>query len=171
VQAILRAIDKHGPGMSQRTLEAFTRDVFLYTTQEPVRAEVDRIVAATLTEEPTVVVAHSLGTVVAYHVLRHDPRTLNVPLFVTVGSPLGVRTIRDKFRPLASPSPVRQWYNAFDPKDVVSLYPLDRDNFDVDPAIENYAGVRNGTENHHGIVHYLDDKDVAKRIVSALAVS
>src|SRR5262249_8533726 len=30
VQAILKALDKHGPGMSKATLETFTRDVYLY---------------------------------------------------------------------------------------------------------------------------------------------
>jgi len=167
VQAFLRAIDKNGPGINQKTLEAFTRDVFLYTTRPGVRDEIDRIVAAKLTEEPTVVVGHSLGTVVAYSVLRTDRRKLKIPLFVTVGSPLAVRAVRDQFRPLASPPPVAAWYNAFDSRDVVALYPLDAVNFPVQPAIENYSRVKNSTDNHHGIVGYLDDTDVAKRILNA----
>ena len=72
VQAILRAIDKNAGGLSQSTLETFTRDVFLYTTVPGIQDEIDRIVVAALTVEPSVVVAHSLGTVVAYHVLRSD---------------------------------------------------------------------------------------------------
>src|SRR4029077_12850885 len=32
VQAIVRAIDKYGGGMSQSAIEAFMRDVYLYTT-------------------------------------------------------------------------------------------------------------------------------------------
>jgi hypothetical protein len=121
VQAILRAIDRNGTGMNQRTLETFTRDVFLYTTRAGVREEIDAIVAARLGEQPTVVVAHSLGTVVAYSVLRGDRRALQVPLFLTVGSPLAVRAVRDQFRPLRAPRPVGTWYNAFDTRDVVSL--------------------------------------------------
>ena len=39
---------------------------------------------AKLTERPTVVVAHSLGSVVAYNILRSDARNLNIPLLVTV---------------------------------------------------------------------------------------
>ena len=53
-----------------------------------------------LTEDVTVVVGHSLGSVVAYSVLRNDRRALKVPAFITVGSPLGVRALRDTFRPL-----------------------------------------------------------------------
>ena len=34
-----------------------------------------------------------------------------------------------------------------DPTDVIALYPLDQTNFPVSPAIKNYAGVRNSTDN------------------------
>jgi hypothetical protein len=168
VQAILRALDKHGGGMSQAALESFTRDVFLYTTRAGVREEIDHIVAAALTEEPTIVVGHSLGSVVAYSVLRSDTRRLRIPLFVTVGCPLAIRAIRDQFRPLRFPLPVNAWYNAFDTRDVVALYPLDRSNFPVNPDIENYAMVNNHTDNRHGIVGYLDDMLVARRIFAGL---
>jgi hypothetical protein len=168
VQAIFRALDRYGGGMSQAALELFTRDVFLYTTRAGVRDEIDRIVATALTEEPTVVVGHSLGSVVAYSILRSDRRSLRIPLFLTVGCPLGVRPIRDQFRPLRFPLPVKEWFNAFDARDVVALYPLDTANFPVTPAIDNYQGVKNSTENRHGIVGYLDDVEVAKRLLDAL---
>jgi hypothetical protein len=168
VQAILRALDKHGGGMSQRALEVFTRDVFLYTTRAGVRDEIDGIVSAALTGEPAVVVGHSLGSVVTYSVLRSDTRQLSVPLCVTVGSPLGIRPIRNQFRPLKSPKPVETWYNAFDPRDVVALFPLDEANFPITPRIENYAMVQNHTDNRHGIIGYLDDRDVAGRILAAV---
>lgn len=168
VQAILSAIDKHGGGMGQKTLEIFTRDVYLYTNRAGVRDEIDRIVASQLTEEPTVVVGHSLGTVVSYSVLRSDRRRLRVPLYVTVGSPLGVRSVRDHFRPLRFPPPVEAWYNAFDDRDVVALYPLDAANFPVQPGIENDGAVKNHAANRHGIVGYLDDPDVARHVLDAL---
>lgn len=168
VQAILRSIDKNAGGLNQATLEVFTRDVYLYTTLAGVRAEVDRLVSKELTEEPTVVVGHSLGSVVGYSVLRNDPRSLNIPLFVTVGSPLAVRAIRDQFRPLRHPGRVDAWFNAYDRRDVVALYPLDADNFPVSPAIENKGDVDNTTANRHGIGSYLDDRVVAQRILAKL---
>jgi hypothetical protein len=170
VQAILRAIDKNGPGMNQKTLELFTRDVFLYSTRAGVRDEVDAIVAAALTEEPTVVVGHSLGSVVAYSVLRTDRRNLKIPLFLTIGSPLAVRGVRDQFKPLRPVRRVDNWFNAFDVRDVVALYPLDADNFPVQPpVIENRNAVRNQTDNRHGIVGYLNDPEVARRILGAMS--
>ena len=168
VQAIIRAIDRHATGVSQGSLETFTRDVFLYTTRSTVRDAIDAIVAETLTEQPTIVVGHSLGSVVAYHVLRTDPRRLSVPLYLSVGCPLGIRAIRDQFRPLKFPVPVKAWYNAFDKRDVVALYPLDAENFAVTPAIENYDKVDNQTDNRHGIVGYLNDKSVAANLLDAL---
>jgi len=168
VQAILRAIDKHGGGINQRTLELFTRDVYLYCTLPGVHDAINRTVAAALTEEPTVIVAHSLGSVVAYSLLTTDTRKLHVPLLVTVGSPLGVRAIRDLYRPIRSPDPVGEWFNAYDPRDVVALYPLDNDNFPVQPPIDNYSKVKNHTDNHHGIDGYLDDPTVATHILDAI---
>ncbi len=168
VQAIINAVDKHATGISKASLELFTRDVFLYTTRSTVRNEIDRIVAEALTEEPTVVVAHSLGTVVAYNLLAADRRNLKVPLLATVGSPLGIRAINKSLRPLHFPKPVAAWQNAFDKRDVVALNPLDQKNFPVTPAIENYSDVRNGTDNRHGISGYLNDKNVAERILGGL---
>jgi hypothetical protein len=85
VQALLRVIDKHAGHASDKSLELFTRDVWLYCRRPGVRDAINRTVASQLTEEPTVVVAHSLGTVVGYSLLSTDMRMLDVPLFgVTV---------------------------------------------------------------------------------------
>ncbi len=168
VQAILRALDKNVGGLSARSIELVLRDVYLYTSHAGVRDEVDTIVRAAFTDEPTVVIAHSLGTVVAYSVMRNDPRGLKVPLYVTVGSPLGIRAVRDPFRPLRYPKPVGAWYNAFDKRDVVALNPLDATSFPVTPAVENNDTVLNHTDNRHGIVGYLGDPNVVVHILDAL---
>lgn len=169
VQAVLRTVDQHVPGANSVSLDAFTRDVYLYTRYPGVRDEVDRIVGAALDETPTTVVSHSLGTVVAYSVLRSDRRALHVPLFVTLGSPLAVRGVRDQYRPLRAPPPVGAWFNAFDRRDVVALYPLDPANFPVGLKIENHGDVANSTDNRHGIAGYLDDRAVVARILDSLA--
>lgn len=79
------------------------------------------------------------------------------------------RLVRARLLPLRFPSPpLGTWYNAFDARDCLALYPLDQDNFPVTPAIENYRGVRNPTNDRHGIVGYLDDPNIAKKILDAL---
>lgn len=164
VQAIIRLLDRNVTGVSQTTIEVFLRDVFLYTSREPVRGAIDAIVSDMLKPDTAVVVGHSLGTVVAFNVLRAAGR--KVPLYVTVGSPLGIRAIRKTLSPIENPIGNKGWYNAYDSRDVVALYPLDTNNFDVNPTITNNGGVQNWTDNRHGIVGYLDDVDVAKLVHS-----
>ena len=77
---------------------------------------------------PFVVVAHSLGSVLAYEVLRKLPaERYDVALFVTLGSPLGLPSIRSLFKQdlhkkkLPFPPCVRHWYNVADGQDPVAL--------------------------------------------------
>jgi hypothetical protein len=169
VQAIFRALDTHAPGFSGEMLEVFTRDVYLYSTRSGVQTVINGIVAAALSDaEPAVVVGHSLGSVVGYSVLRQDTRNLEVPLYLTLGCPLGVRPIRNQLRPLTFPTPAAAWHNAYDDRDLVALYPLDDKHFPVTPAVSNYADVENHTDNRHGIAGYLDDPEVAAKIHQAL---
>ena len=162
VQAVARLLDRTFTGLPEGTLEVFLRDVFLYTRKSAVRSAIDAIVARHLTGDTRVVVGHSLGSVVAYNVLKAAAD--KPPLFVTVGSPLGVRAIRSKLGVLTNPAGGKGWYNAYDPRDVVALNPLDTTNFGVDPAIVNYDGVNNQTSNRHGIVGYLNDPHIARAI-------
>jgi pimeloyl-ACP methyl ester carboxylesterase len=170
VQAILRVLDRNVPELGSAVVEAFTRDVYVYLKHEDIRAAINKIVSDAITTDKTVVVGHSLGSVVAYDALRKDKRPLNVPLYVTVGSPLGLELIRAKLSPIKFPKPtVKKWLNAFDQRDVIALYPLDQENFDVSPdQIEEFMGVNNSTSNRHGIAGYLDDATISKRILDAL---
>jgi pimeloyl-ACP methyl ester carboxylesterase len=170
VLAMLRVLDRTPLG--SEAIDAITRDVWVYVTFGGVRAKIDAIVSAAIPDEPCVVVAHSLGTIVAYNVLSNRSASgLEVPLFVTLGSPLGMRAITARLnKPLATPPRVKSWFNARDRRDVVALHPLDPEHFDVRPAIENHSGVDNFTDNRHSIDGYLADPQVARRIHTALGV-
>ena len=168
IQATLRALDRI-PGFNSRAIDLVTRDVYVYLQNPAVRAAVDRTVAEAMGDEPCVVLAHSLGTVVAYNVLSRRPAPA-VPRFVTVGSPLGIRGIKRMLdSPLRNPPCVRSWFNAYDDRDVVALAALDARHFDISPPIENKSDVRNFTDNRHGIAGYLADPVVAAKIVEHLA--
>jgi hypothetical protein len=168
VQAILQSIDQH-TGLGDDALDRFTHDVFVYLKWPAVRAAIDALVAAAFKPGTSVVVGHSLGTVVGYNVLRSQAAELDVVRYVTVGSPLGIRAIQSGLDlPLEMPRCVRDWYNAMDDRDVVALRPLDAKSFPIQPAIRNKTSVNNKTTNRHGIVGYLDDRDVAKEIFTAL---
>ena len=169
VQAILRALDRTPLGAA--SIDAFTRDVYVYLTNDHVAGTINRIVSAAIGNEPCVVVAYSLGSIVAYRLLRQVGAGANVRRFVTVGSPLGVAAIREHLLPpvLARPDGVGRWFNAYDRRDVVALRALDTATWDITPPIENRGEVVNQTTNRHGISGYLDDEMVARWIAEGLA--
>lgn len=167
VLATLRVLDRRLPGAGGWTIETFLRDVFLYTRRQQVQAVIDKIVTDLMDDSPTVVIGHSLGSVVAYNVAVNRKPSVTT-LLLTVGSPLGLPAVREHLVPLKNPSGKPGWFNAYDPRDVVSLYPLDKDHFGVTPAITNHGKVSNWTDNRHGIIGYLDDKLVAEAIHAEL---
>ena len=167
VQRILQKLESV-PGLGGDMIERFTRDVWVYLTDQDVRNEINSIV---MEETPLtgkfVMLGHSLGSVVAYDVLR-KVQGVEVPQFITVGSPLGVKAIVEKLRPISHPSVAKAWYNAYDEADAVALNPLDGTYFPVSPAIENYSKIKNPTDNRHGIIGYLNDKVLAGKMWEAM---
>ena len=177
VRGILKAVDRHVPFASGAGIALATHSVYVYLTNSAVRDTIEKgVVAAVTPGLETVVVGHSLGSVVSYNLLRREGqlRGWKVPLLVTVGSPLAVSAIRKavkNFAPTSCPECVSKWFNAMDSRDVVALYPLDAKSFPLTPetpAIENKTDVRNRTSNRHGHAGYLDDQAVARRIYDAL---
>lgn len=174
VQGILSAIDRYVPHGSGVSIALATQDVYYYLTNQGARDLLEAGVRQAMTPGvESVVVSHSLGTVVAYNLLQREgtPLKWQVPLFVTLGSPLAVSRIRKGLMPIKHPECARRWFNAMDPDDVVALYPLDQNNFPVQPPIENKTDVDNTTPNQHGISGYLSDRVVAKTIYDALVAT
>jgi hypothetical protein len=167
VLATLRVLDRHLPHAGSWTIETFVRDVFLYTRRQAVQNTIDKIVTDTMNNSPTVIVGHSLGSIVAYNVAVNRKPSVTT-LLLTLGSPLGLPAVRSNLVPLKNPSGNKGWTNAYDPRDVVALYPLNKTHFGVSPAITNHGKVDNWTDNRHGIVGYLDDMLVAKTIHACL---
>jgi hypothetical protein len=174
VQGILEALDKVKP-ISTKLVALVTADVAKYLTNPAIQLTINNGVLSSFKQgQEAVVVAHSLGTVVAYNVLMSRPtafHALKVPLFVTLGSPLAVTAVKSRLRPHTFPQPVGKWFNAFDPDDVVALQPLNKKHFDTGGTIENHNGVKNHTDNQHSIGGYLDDEKVAKRIFEAITAT
>ena len=172
IQGILSEMDRRMPWVSGASIALFTNDVYQYLHKSNVRSVMDDGVrSAFRPATETVVVAHSLGTVVAYNVLKQDGAELDlkVPLFLTLGSPLAVSVVKKALRPISHPRCVGRWFNAMDERDVVALFPLTADHFEVEPPIENKADVDNPTQNRHGISGYLGDPEVARRIYEAVS--
>jgi hypothetical protein len=135
---------------------------------ERMRAVVRSAIAGI--DEPFVVISHSLGTIIAYDVLREEAsRSLQVPLLVTLGSPLGVREVQDLVaQPLQVPAGVGAWLNASDARDVVALDHTLRPEYAPPDSITD-ALVVNTSANHHGIREYLAAAAVRDPVLAILA--
>jgi hypothetical protein len=133
VQAALRALSgsKFFAGLALRAMVFDLHQVRRYLTEPEVRARVQRQVAAAIGADTRVIVAHSLGSVVAYEALCANPQW-PVRTLVTLGSPLGVRNlIFDRLEPApavggkgprgAWPAGLRGWTNIADSGDIVAL--------------------------------------------------
>lgn len=126
-------------------------------------------------DEPLIVVAHSLGSVIALEALAEfTGRSVN--LLMTIGSPLSTETVASRMNSNARrwPESVKKWVNVADPDDVVALHhAVDRRNFlrgrpDSEPgAVWNVVDIRNHMSNHHGIAGYLDDPIVAQLLTDS----
>jgi hypothetical protein len=169
VQAIARAIDHRLSGASSLAIQGFLREVYLYTSKREVTDTINALVAAKLTSEPTVVIGHSLGSVVAYNTIKAHRARLDLRRFITVGSPLGLRAISSKLGVVENVAHPAPWYNAYDERDIVAINPLNAKWFPVRPKIANHNGVNNNTNNRHGIVGYLNDANVAAQVAQAWA--
>jgi hypothetical protein len=167
---LTRILDKISPDLSSFFIAQFLKTVHCYLTNDNAFNSVNAIVTKSLAEskEPTIVIGHSLGSVVAYHVL-HAHTDVEVPLFVTVGAPLAIAAVERRLKiPPRQPQCVKVWYNAFDRQDIVALNPLDKEHFPTDNVIENNSSIKNWTDNHHSISGYLCDSDVASKISTGL---
>ncbi|MGM7422093.1 hypothetical protein [Cellulosimicrobium sp. CpK407] len=162
---LLSALDRYVPGLSSGVVVLLARDVWAYLHDDAVRRTIDDALAAAIpTDGPAVVVAHSLGSVVAYSVLREHPDAArwDVPLLLTLGSPLAIRAIRDVLAaraPLRVPAPVRRWVAARDRRDALALHGLGPAAFPLDPprpAIEELV-VANAAPGHHAAAVLFSD--------------
>jgi hypothetical protein len=166
--ALLRALDKV-PGINSQAVAIAARDVFRYLRQVGVSIPINKGVMDVLQPNTeTVVVSHSLGTVVCYNLLRTPNTNLKITQLVTLGSPLAITPIKRALAPLGwPPTVVGNWFNARDPRDVVALFPLTPDKFPPQP-ITDKSTVKNSQNHPHSIEDYLADPDVARCIYNAL---
>jgi hypothetical protein len=142
-----------------------------YLTDDAIRAAAQQAVRDLVDADTRVIIGHSLGSVVAYeyaHRLEHP-----LPLLVTLGSPLGLRTIvTDRLHPAPSfPPRVGCWVNVADHDDVVAAEPDLRPLFARDlPASSRFDGVLvdNGSQPHRAD-HYLGKISVGRAVIEALA--
>ncbi|MCK2240899.1 MULTISPECIES: serine peptidase [unclassified Crossiella] len=128
--ALLAARRGVAESMMSAFVAVFCREVHAYLQRpnSPGRAATRATVIDALVEhQPDVVIAHSLGSVIAYEALWAMP-DIDVDLLITLGSPLGLpNIIFERLLPAPRlgrahrPPGVRRWVNIADPGDIVAI--------------------------------------------------
>ena len=172
VQGALDALSRSSffAGIAERLLVFDLKQVGLYLHDETVRRRARERVEQVVSDDTRVVVAHSLGSVVAYEVLCRHPEW-RVAAFVTLGSPLGIRNlIFDRLEPPPAagigraPACARAWTNVADDGDVVALVKALAGCFDrvTDQRVSNGATA-------HDVAPYLTARQTGAAVAAGLA--
>ncbi|MFI7639810.1 hypothetical protein [Nonomuraea sp. NPDC049400] len=117
-------------GRSAAFAKLFAPEVAAYLTDEAKREKCRQVVADVIRKNrPTVVIAHSLGSVVTYETLWAHP-DLQIDLLITLGSPLGMRNVVfERLLPAPingrgeRPKGVGRWVNIADKDDIAAIPP------------------------------------------------
>ncbi|MFC7243038.1 hypothetical protein ACFQO7_11185 [Catellatospora aurea] len=161
-------------GLGERLMIGDLVQVRRYFTEPDVRSRVQQCLADAVSAETRVIVAHSLGSVVAYEALCAHPEW-GVHALVTLGSPLGVpNLVFDRLKPPPVrgtatppgrwPGSVTAWTNVADQGDVVALVK------DLRPLFGDRLAsrvVNNGTK-AHGVRNYLTAPETGEGILAGL---
>ncbi|MDB4891788.1 MAG: hypothetical protein JWL61_3643 [Gemmatimonadetes bacterium] len=130
----------------------------------------DALARARTEGRPVIIVAHSLGALVAWGYLEHRD-THDVPeieRLVTVGAPIGNDGLRELLigdtAKVSLPRGVRSWINAVNVDDGLAARIVTGDS--PLPGITDIVAERNG-ESAHDLRGYLRDPSTAKAVVSA----
>jgi hypothetical protein len=165
--AILQLLEKLSP-LQGRLALLLIRQAYAYLKRQHVTEAVDAIVEPVLGEGPCIVVGHSLGSVIGFKLLRKLQQT--VPLFLTLGSPLGIVAVQSALRkPRRVPIGVSRWYNGVDPDDLVTMGKALTSETFAD-GIVNKTDIDNG-DDAHAIEGCLRDTSVRQEICSGAAAT
>jgi hypothetical protein len=160
VQRMLDALSqsKAFAGMAEHALIRNLKQVRRYMTEPDTRGAIQDRVASRIRPGTKLVIAHSLGTVVAYEAICAHPEW-EVEGLITMGSPLGMHNlIFERLLPPpqngrgAWPASVKWWTNVADEGDIVAIGKRLSEFFGA--GVEDWI-VDNGIVEVHGAEKYL----------------
>ena len=175
IKAIARAMEKVvGTKGGSFLARWFLPQASAYLEKPGLKDEIDNMVDEQVRRfatpgEELIIVAHSLGTVVMYRLLRSLASDYSIKLFLTLGSPLGIKLVKMHLPGVnRKPEEVLRWVNGSDAEDFVALLPrLDAKTFG-DNSIHNIIGIENNDEDKHSIEDYLSNWRVAQTVFIGL---
>lgn len=157
-------------GVGERAFISDLKQVKRYFSEDSVRAAAHAALAEAVNDDTRVIVAHSLGSVVAYESLCAHPEW-PVRALVTLGSPLGLRhVVYNRLRPPPGtkaqwPGSVESWTNIADAGDVIAVVE------DIRPFFGDritQIRVHNGAK-AHDMRSYLTDEATGRAIAAGLS--
>ncbi|MGW9024961.1 serine peptidase [Streptomyces sp. NPDC055722] len=159
-------------GLMEWFMVRFAKEVHRYMQPSPARQAVQqRVQHIIVTHQPDVVIAHSLGSVVAYEVL-HGCSELQVPLLVTLGSPLALpKAVFNRLTPAPHagrgqrPQAVQRWANLADPGDLVALPVKGISRLFDGVESDEHCSVHQTYRFHH-VEQYLKNQALARLLTS-----
>jgi hypothetical protein len=166
------ALEARAPDLQRYEHDSAAREA----VQERLRKELR---SAHAEGKQIMLIAHSMGSIIAYDVLAAAGRALpglRIPHFVTVGSPLGLSPVKEILAaPLRVPDCVERWSNLADPRDHIARW----DTRLASDFRENTAGAAisdhlvingyvspSGNPNPHKIYGYLRTPEMSELIAS-----
>jgi hypothetical protein len=167
LQSLFRSIDRHFGAAAGVLFVGELRQVRNYLTDPELKRQVHSRIEASVTGETSVLIGHSLGSVVVAEFLA-EHQDLNLDLVMTAGSPLGLRMVRDRLSELALKpsrrSGIRRWVNIRDARDPVACGGKITEWW---PYIEEVE-VDNGRD-AHSATRYFSKKAVGEALMAAAA--
>jgi hypothetical protein len=162
-----------GVAMAERFVTRSIGQMTAYFVDDDMHMNIQKTVASCIKPETKVIIAHSLGSVVAYEILHMLDKKMRLPLLVTLGSPLGLRNViydRLSPQPPRFPHGLAKWLNLSDPNDFVAAAPdlaqFFGENKPVDASFESWT-TDNGSDAHEA-VNYLGKTEVGAAVAAAL---
>lgn len=175
--------------VTQEVMSRTTPDLHRYYTDAAARAKLrgllsDALAAAHRDGRRIMVVAHSMGSIVAFDVLAAMTRAgspIRIEHLVTVGSPLGLHEVKQQARvqglPIKVPDVVEHWTNHADRRDRVALdsrlatdYAANASGLTITDMLVVNGYVRpDGKANPHKIYGYLrapELTEIAARLIA-----
>jgi len=167
---VREALKTEAPDLHRYKYDRAARDAM----QERLREQLRTALAG---GRQIMLIAHSMGSIIAYDVLATASRSLpglRISHFVTVGSPLGLAPVKEIIAaPLRVPECVARWSNLADPRDRVARWDTrlssDYSENSAGTAISDHLVINgyvspSGKSNPHKIYGYLRTPEMSELI-------
>lgn len=104
LKAIARFLEKILPSKGKRVASVFLSQAAAYLYKPGLKEKIDDLVMRQIInglpkDEKVVIISHSLGTIVAYDLMRRLRHQVKVKLLLTAGSPLGIEIVKRRLGP------------------------------------------------------------------------